>query len=166
MVSSELCGLCNKVVRSNHRAIQCDICDKWIHAKCNHINKTRYETFIETSDLKWNCFKCDQDTIPFANSCNEEFRLTMQGKNPDLVLLDEVSKEDNHIFQNLNDSDIFDGDELSNQSNYYTISEINDIKTKENLWNAVLDKNTFLCQLILSLSTITFLDDYYFLSQE
>ena len=132
MVSSDFCGLCDKIVRNNHRAIKCDICEKWIHAKCNHINKTRYETFIETADLKWNCFKCDQEVIPFSNSSNEEFKLTMQGKNPNIQLLDEVGKEDSHIIQTLNSTDLFNDDELSNQSYYYTISEMNDIKTKAN----------------------------------
>ena len=36
------CGKCNRPVAKNHKAIQCDICDKWIHIKCNSLKNSDY----------------------------------------------------------------------------------------------------------------------------
>ena len=32
------CGICNKSVKNNHKACQCDSCDLWIHIVCNDIS--------------------------------------------------------------------------------------------------------------------------------
>ena len=33
------CGVCSKPVANNHNALCCDSCDKWVHIKCNFLNK-------------------------------------------------------------------------------------------------------------------------------
>ena len=32
------CKICSKSVTKNHKAIYCDLCDIWVHTKCNEIN--------------------------------------------------------------------------------------------------------------------------------
>ena len=37
------CGICNKSVMNNQKAIECDSCCKWIHIKCNGTTNEMYE---------------------------------------------------------------------------------------------------------------------------
>ena len=32
------CLKCNRAVAKNHKAVQCDICGKWIHVACNNLH--------------------------------------------------------------------------------------------------------------------------------
>ena len=36
------CKICKKPVAQNHKAIFWDICDTWVHIKCNKINNQTY----------------------------------------------------------------------------------------------------------------------------
>ena len=38
-VASFSCGVCSKTVANNHNALCCDSSDKWVHIKCNFLNK-------------------------------------------------------------------------------------------------------------------------------
>ena len=42
------CALCTKGCRKNQRAVQCDVCDRWFHAKCINMNHREY---LDISDL-------------------------------------------------------------------------------------------------------------------
>ena len=35
------CGICSKSVANNHNALCCDNCDKWVHIKCNFLDKKK-----------------------------------------------------------------------------------------------------------------------------
>ena len=37
------CGICSKTVANNHNVLRCDSCDKWVHIKCNFLNKKTYQ---------------------------------------------------------------------------------------------------------------------------
>ena len=43
------CGVCDRAVAKNHMGIQCEICKKWIHIKCNLLNKREY-AFYQNPD--------------------------------------------------------------------------------------------------------------------
>ena len=51
------CALCTKGCRKNQRAVQCDECDCWFHAKCINMNHREY---LDISDLAayWSCMDC------------------------------------------------------------------------------------------------------------
>ena len=51
------CGICHKLVKRNDKAIQCDDCDRWIHARCTGIDKNTYIK-LQKSDDKWHCSNC------------------------------------------------------------------------------------------------------------
>ena len=51
------CVNCNKPVRKNQHAIQCDSCDQWTHRKCTTMSIIEYE-IIGNSDKEWLCTKC------------------------------------------------------------------------------------------------------------
>ena len=51
------CKICKKSVNSNHRSIQCDLCDNWIHLKCNNLNDIDYNV-LKNSNEPWYCISC------------------------------------------------------------------------------------------------------------
>ena len=59
------CNLCCKPVAKNHRAICCDICDQWVHIKCNNVSPAAYE-LLTKSDSPWFCAKCIGFVFPFS----------------------------------------------------------------------------------------------------
>lgn len=71
------CGTCCKSVNSNHRAVQCDICNKWHHIRCSLLDDKTYQYLMQTYDA-WYCLNCIKTIYPFAT---EEIKLTLQGKN-------------------------------------------------------------------------------------
>ena len=55
------CGMCEKPVRSNQRALLCDLCEIWFHLKCLPdsiaISNCEYDR-LGCSTESWYCFKC------------------------------------------------------------------------------------------------------------
>ena len=88
--SCSTCRICNKYVASNHRGIECNICNNWIHAKCNRLGIKDYDNFQTDESLKFNCMQCLKETLPTLNLTPMELKLTMDGTD----LLDDVSAED------------------------------------------------------------------------
>ena len=66
------CKICKKSVHSNHKSIQCDLCDNWIHLKCNKLNDTDYNS-LKASNEPWYCISCTNIILPFGNLTNEQF---------------------------------------------------------------------------------------------
>ncbi len=56
------CGVCQRPVASNHRALLCDSCESWIHIKCGGVTPTQYRNYQENQDNQepWSCQKCDK----------------------------------------------------------------------------------------------------------
>ena len=61
------CGICGKSVNSNHKAIQCDICNHWIHIKCNGLTSNDYAS-LQNSSEPWFCTKCIVENLPFGQA--------------------------------------------------------------------------------------------------
>ena len=47
MVINSPCGICQKAVAKSHKAIECDLCKRWIHIKCNFISNQFYNNLID-----------------------------------------------------------------------------------------------------------------------
>ena len=73
MVIKYPCKVCNKAVAKSNNATQCDMCDMWVHVKCNKIN-------LQTYRAQWFCCKCLQNTMSFGNLTDHELFKTLQGK--------------------------------------------------------------------------------------
>ena len=43
------CSICYKAVRNNQGGVQCDLCDLWVHNKCNGTTDEEYE-ILKISD--------------------------------------------------------------------------------------------------------------------
>ena len=91
---SDPCSVCYKGCRKNQKAIQCDSCDGWFHAKCIGVDSKEY---IELSDNSkcWECIQClfpvcDSPTKGSGNSSNiniqNESSINASAEiNPDLI---------------------------------------------------------------------------------
>ena len=66
------CKICKKSVNSNHKSIQCDLCDNWIHIKCNNLNDIDYNS-LKNSNEPWYCISCTTVILPYGNLTNEQF---------------------------------------------------------------------------------------------
>ena len=67
------CGICNKTVKINQKAVQCDSCDLWVHISCNGILEEVYENLKYDDDL-WYCLLCNLENnlvnVPFTRCDN------------------------------------------------------------------------------------------------
>ena len=45
------CSVCEKPVAINHEAVCCDICNKWVHIRCNNICKKTYRCLKKRSNF-------------------------------------------------------------------------------------------------------------------
>ena len=62
------CLVCEKSVAKTHRAVLCDLCEKWTHIKCSHISPSENVEMCE-SEEPWLCGHCKDDfTFPFTDS--------------------------------------------------------------------------------------------------
>ena len=64
------CSVCLKFVRSNQRAILCDNCSNWTHAKCAYLSNDEY-VMLGSSAEPWFCTCCLQSIFPFNHIVNE-----------------------------------------------------------------------------------------------
>ena len=52
------CGLCSGDVLNNHKAVQFDKCEMWVHNDCSFVTDFQYET-MQNSSSTWICPKCE-----------------------------------------------------------------------------------------------------------
>jgi Zn finger protein HypA/HybF involved in hydrogenase expression len=57
----------------NHRAIQCDDCDDWIHIRCGNITPTEYNRLQSISHFTWTCPPCGSINLSTAYSLEVVF---------------------------------------------------------------------------------------------
>lgn len=57
---AEVCGDCNKAVRSNQNGLLCELCEEWFHIGCQKIPLAEYKIY-KHEDCKaiWFCNKCN-----------------------------------------------------------------------------------------------------------
>ena len=97
MVVQFPCLKCNRAVAKNHKAVQCDICDKWVHIACNNLDTYTYKK-LQKYKSPWYCICCLQKELPYCSIGNDVLNSFMHGSrilspNPNLslVLLNRVS---------------------------------------------------------------------------
>ena len=50
-----LAGLqCEKNVSDKDKAVQCDLCELWVHIQCNNLNHLDYR-YLQNSNKSWYC---------------------------------------------------------------------------------------------------------------
>ena len=63
---TEICKVYLKTVKRSDIAILCDLCDNWIHIKCNNLDKRDYE-MLKSTAYPWFCISCSSNVLPFCN---------------------------------------------------------------------------------------------------
>ena len=58
------CKICAKNVHDKDKAVQCDLCELWIHIKCNNLNYLDYR-YLQNCDESWYCIECCSTIFPF-----------------------------------------------------------------------------------------------------
>ena len=78
------CEICLRPCKRNQCAIQCDICDGWIHLKCTVISPFKFHTLCSSTEPYF-CQNCYSELFPFQ---------TLDDKQ----LLNEMRNDDNINF--------------------------------------------------------------------
>ena len=56
------CGHCNHPVRSEHKGLRCDYCDKWYHSGCQDVSLDEYKLYIDDKHrARWSCIDCNSE---------------------------------------------------------------------------------------------------------
>ena len=126
-----------QVSKKNHKAIQCDSCDFWVHIGCNDISAAMYE-FLKTDPDHGYCLVCclmyNLDNVPFTrcdnsvlNNINNSNSMRFLESLPNVEIVNETSK-----YSNLSSND--DSFELPSKScsSYYSVEDfqhLNNTKT-------------------------------------
>ena len=58
------CKICAKNVSDKVKADQYDLCELWVHIKCNNLNYLDYRCLQNSKEL-WYCMKCCSTIFPF-----------------------------------------------------------------------------------------------------
>ena len=67
------CMICIKNVSDKDKAVQCDLCELWVHIKCNNLNYLDYR-YLQNSNESWYCIECCSPIFPFNSlSSNKNF---------------------------------------------------------------------------------------------
>ena len=107
----------NRKVQAKHRAVKCDICQNWIHIKCNFVDSKTYSNIIG-SPYPWFCMKCFKTIIPFSTINDDSFHLLRKGlpvKTSDGSIQELIIKL-NNCSENNDDTNI--------NGKYYNINEL------------------------------------------
>ena len=162
------CNICKKSVHKNHRAIQCDICDYWVHMKCNKLSPSEYET-LKLSNDPWYCIHCLQTILPFMHETNEQFHLTTtKGLNIELNNINiNITKEHSEFFKQisnlLNPNFTDEKEDPSNICEYYDIEKFCEAKFKSENYFSTFHLNIASLQYhIDDLKNLLFLLNYNF----
>ena len=70
------CSVCSGTVARNHRALNCDQCEKWCHIRCGNVKPSDYKNLQRLTTFDWSCRGCLQTTEIIANSFRNETILT------------------------------------------------------------------------------------------
>ena len=133
------CKICKNNVTNSDQAIQCDLCDSWVHIKCNDLNYIDYK-FLQNSNDPWFCISCCSEIFPFSTVKNKNFISNFYDSNKSKNIVDKDSslllKPSEHLKQLINqfnnmssqtDDINFDDPENIVSSKYYDI-ELQNLK--------------------------------------
>ena len=106
------CGICNKDVLTNQKAIKCDSCDMWCHIKCDGTSIETYNKLMLSEEDSWHCLLCivkfHHFNFPFTlcddteiQNLNNSNSMSFCESLPKLEVLTEVSK-----FSNQSDNEV------------------------------------------------------------
>ena len=66
------CKICHVNVNNKDSLVQFDICQSWVHIKCNKLNLIDYK-YLQGSNEPWYCLSCCRKVFPFGTLANKNF---------------------------------------------------------------------------------------------
>ena len=122
------CNICDKNVRGNAKAVCCDVCDNWVHIKCNGISTSKYDQLCEEdNDESFICIKCFNSELPFGLENETTFNQTLPfWRSSNLENLDtSISKQDKKLMNLLKKiiSENNDPNIKNSSCRYYSIDD-------------------------------------------
>ena len=66
------CKLCSENINDRDAALQFDICQFWVHLRCNKLNLVDYK-YLQGSTDPWLCLSCCSVILPFGNLTDKDF---------------------------------------------------------------------------------------------
>ena len=73
------CNISEKTVASNHNAICCDTCNKWMHTFCNNISTYCYRK-LQKDSAPWYCKNCLKQVMSFNKLTDYQLKALTLGK--------------------------------------------------------------------------------------
>ena len=149
------CKVCDKNIAKNHRAIECTLCCRWVHIKCNKLVPKDYDQFLHDPSKQFFCIDCCSTIFPFNTLTDIKQQLTSKRIDypddidvKDLVRneFEQITKQVNNAISSLKNVNTVETEFEMPECKYYSIDEFNSLKVKS-------DKKLSFCHLnILSIS--------------
>ena len=134
------CSICNKNVLNNQKAIQCDSCNLWCHIKCDGTSSETYNYLLLSDEtVSWHCLLCKIKFhhINFPFTLCDDIEINNMNNSNSMKFCDSLSKfevvAEASKFSNYTDNDPDYNLPISSSCRYYTINEIQNLKTSSNL---------------------------------
>ena len=118
------CKICKRAVAENHKAVCCDVCNIWVHIKCNKINTQTYN-LLKRETAAWSCIDCSKDFFPYSSLTDIELLSTKQGKKIKFLATRQKCRIQENVLTNRLNNTLNDSD-LMHASSYYHIDEFNE----------------------------------------
>ena len=125
------CKVCNININNKHSAIQCDICQFWIHIKCNKLNHIDYK-YVQGSNDPWYCISCCDQILPFGTLTNKNLALVNPPINSKDLQTKEIFHEQYKDYRNMLSTLLKKG--KANYYNQYFEANMNNTK---NTWKGI-----------------------------
>ena len=71
MVVQFPCLVCNRAVARNHRAVQFDLRDSWVHIACNNLNVYTYRK-LQKDNSPWYCIV--REELPYGSTDDTQLK--------------------------------------------------------------------------------------------
>ena len=66
------CKLCSGNINDRDAALEFDMCQFWVHLRCNKLNLVDYK-YLQGSTDPWLCLSCCSLILPFGNLTDKDF---------------------------------------------------------------------------------------------
>ena len=103
MVVQVPCLKCNSVVANNHRAVQCDLCDSWVHIACSNLNVYRYRK-LQKDKSPWYCMCCFRKEVPYGSTNDTQLKKILHGEaffSPNPKIISSIIKQSEYLDEKL-----------------------------------------------------------------
>ena len=142
------CKICDRIVAKNHKALECTLCSRWIHIKCNRLTPKDYDKFLNDPSEIFFCIDCCNTLFPFNTLTDTQQQLTSKGIDypDDLDINNLIKNEFEHITKKVNNAMLTlrtctdDAEFEVNDCKYYSIDQFKSLKIKS-------DKKMSFCHL-------------------